>query len=216
MICRFIIDSVNSESKLIDPTRGLPPDTVRVHHPPDELVNREGESAVHKIDEADALAVAGTRGHLVAGRPRRHFLQRRQEAVAAQRLQRALINGRPLLVTVDLLQPAGRTGGSAGGPLLSGGLLHAGAGHARFGGYKQRSRAQEEKENSGGENGDCTFFTAGAPLFIHRTVQSVPSNIHRVQRSTSSHTRGACVGQPSPAASPTTHEKRGGHHHVVA
>ena len=83
-------------------------DAVRVHQPPDEFVNRKGESPVHEVDEADALAVAGMRGHLIAGRLRRHLLQRRQDTVAAQRLQLALGHGRPLPVAANLLQPAGR------------------------------------------------------------------------------------------------------------
>ena len=60
------------------------------------------------------------------------------------------------------------------------------------------------------------FFTAEAHPFIRRMERSEPPKIHREKRSISNHTRGAHGGQPSPAASPTTHEKRGGHHHGVA
>ena len=68
-------------------------DAIGIHQPAEEIVNREKESPVHEIDEADALAGGGVRDDLIAGGPGLHLLRRRQSPVTAEPVQLPLGDG---------------------------------------------------------------------------------------------------------------------------
>ena len=156
---------------------------VRVHQATKKFVNREGESPVHKVDEADALVISGTGSYLVAGSPRLHLLQRRHVTVAAQRLRLALGHGGPLPVAVNFLQIARRVGGGGsggGGPgylLLPADLLHHGAAGREWTSLllsvlagRTAAGRKKKKDELGGENGD--FFSPHRPyISIYPTGQ---------------------------------------------